>query len=146
MSRKKWSRWEITLLATPFIILGALPLARSLEQSEILRPAIELFQQSEKARRSGCQNWQRQIGLASLQYAADSDSRFPVVISKQPKIAGWADALQPWIKCTSCYHCPDDKVLFNANQWGRVTHLSGSTITCQEFARTQCAFLPQRSW
>ncbi len=115
MDKKKWSRWEIALLFTPLTLLVTPFFARSLKQSDALRPAMELFQQNEKARRRSCQANQRSVFIALLQYTADSDGKFPPATSRQPKVVGWADGLQPWIKCLTCYHCPKDKIIINGN-------------------------------
>ena len=68
----------------------------------------------ENARRSSCQSNLKQIALGAKQYIQDYDEKFPLSIvniggtfsSSRP--AGWADALQPYLKSTQIFQCPSE--------------------------------------
>src|SRR4028119_1811563 len=69
----------------------------------------------ENARRASCQSNLKQIGLGVMQYVRDYDEMMPLVRSTGAGTAigpaptfGWADALQPYLKSISIYHCPSD--------------------------------------
>jgi prepilin-type processing-associated H-X9-DG protein len=118
MRKRRLSRWEVALFGVPLLIFAVPLLLRLTDRMEALHPLIEFFQPAQRARRSTCQSWQQQIGLALLAYAKDSDGKFPVATSSIPRMSGtigWADAIQPWFKCLSCYHCPNSKALPNSN-------------------------------
>ena len=70
----------------------------------------------ENARRSSCQSNLKQIGLGIQQYIQDYDEKFPLAIvststaSPLPagETAGWADAIQPYVKSLQVYQCPSE--------------------------------------
>ena len=65
----------------------------------------------ENVHRASCPANLKQIGLGFLQYAQDHDERLPPIAlnttASQTQPYGWADALQPYIKSTQIYHCPE---------------------------------------
>jgi prepilin-type processing-associated H-X9-DG protein len=77
----------------------------------VLPVFIRITEVAENKHRS-CQTNQRQIGLGFLQYIQDWDDRFALVNVKDAVISEknplrWADALQPYLKSTRIFHCPD---------------------------------------
>ena len=68
----------------------------------------------ENARRVSCQSNEKQIGLGIIQYEQDADEHFPlsVVAQTNPPAAGtpagWADAVQVYIKSLQVFQCPDE--------------------------------------
>jgi prepilin-type N-terminal cleavage/methylation domain-containing protein/prepilin-type processing-associated H-X9-DG protein len=69
----------------------------------------------ENARRASCSSNLKQIGLGLTQYTQDYDESFPLTIvygtASTPPAgvpAGWADAIQPYLKSTQIYQCPSE--------------------------------------
>ena len=64
----------------------------------------------ENARRTSCLSNMKQLGLAFIQYAQDSNERYPGVdaIPHPTYIGGWANMVYPYVKSTGVYGCPDD--------------------------------------
>jgi prepilin-type processing-associated H-X9-DG protein/prepilin-type N-terminal cleavage/methylation domain-containing protein len=54
-----------------------------------------------------CQQNIRQVGLAIKQYLSDYDESFPRV-SSGGVYYGWADAVQPYVKNTQLFQCPNE--------------------------------------
>jgi prepilin-type processing-associated H-X9-DG protein len=72
-----------------------------------------IFARDHGSRRSSCQNNLKQIALGFKQYINDFDAHYPLFMvtsgsSKGVPPYGWADALQPYIKNTQVYQCPND--------------------------------------
>lgn len=99
----------------------------------------------ENARRSSCQWNLKQIMLSVRQYVQDYDERYPLVATSKPSF-GWADAIQPYVKSTQIFQCPNEKTAsdsdpsqlqytdywFNARMAGKSEgqlHDSGQTIS-----------------
>ncbi|MBW3636022.1 MAG: DUF1559 domain-containing protein [Armatimonadetes bacterium] len=68
----------------------------------------------ENARRSSCQSNLKQIALGITQYTQDYDESFPLIrvhtsgpYSDQ-RPAGWAQAIQPYVKSTQILQCPSE--------------------------------------
>jgi prepilin-type processing-associated H-X9-DG protein len=55
-----------------------------------------------------CQSQLKQIMLGTFQYAQDYDEKFPV-LGGSPDAMGWVDALQPYLKSTQIFRCPQEK-------------------------------------
>jgi prepilin-type N-terminal cleavage/methylation domain-containing protein/prepilin-type processing-associated H-X9-DG protein len=89
-------------------------------------------QAREKARLNTCLSDGRQLSLATLMYAQDYDERLPggLGMAYGKRIwagEGWAGNLQPYIKNTGLFHCPDD-ALQNGLSYGynaNLTAISG---------------------
>ncbi len=66
----------------------------------------------ENARRASCQSNMKQLGLAFVQYAQDSDEGLPYGAYYNPpgqeRPVGWAGPIYPFVKATGVYRCPDD--------------------------------------
>jgi prepilin-type N-terminal cleavage/methylation domain-containing protein/prepilin-type processing-associated H-X9-DG protein len=66
----------------------------------------------ENARSSTCLSNEHQIALAVTQYAHDADGVFPyqwrVSIVRPFSIIGWHQLVQPYVKSTAVFRCPDD--------------------------------------
>ena len=63
---------------------------------------------------NSCQSNLKQVALGVMQYVQDYDEHYPLVnvhdtniSSKRP--LGWADALQPYLRSTQIFHCPQNK-------------------------------------
>ncbi len=68
-------------------------------------------QAREKARQISCASNVRQLGLAILQYVQDNDEVMPRGVARGTGVPfgeGWAGAIQPYVKSTGLYKCPDD--------------------------------------
>ena len=57
---------------------------------------------------SGCHSNLKQIGLGFLQYQQDYGDKLPLAASGGTTF-GWADALQPYLKSTQLYQCPQQR-------------------------------------
>lgn len=79
-------------------------------------------QAREKARAVACLSNCRQIGLAFMQYAQDNDDRLPLSTDSSRDLS-WVVTLQPYIKNTQIYRCPDDASI----NW--TTPLPGQAVT-----------------
>ena len=67
----------------------------------------------ENARRASCQSNAKQLGIAFTQYTQDYDELFvPARLDLPPsdgsKVVNWPQLIQPLIKSTQVYQCPDD--------------------------------------
>jgi len=72
----------------------------------------------EKARQTACLSNEKQQTLGMLQYVQDYDETFPRVYGGGPAnhdVVGWSDAIQPYIKSTGVFHCPDDPSAFSTD-------------------------------
>ena len=56
--------------------------------------------------RSNCQSNLKQIGLGFVQYVQDYNEKFPILTTEQ----GWVGALQPYVKSTNIFICPQERV------------------------------------
>lgn len=74
----------------------------------------------ENAKMPSCANNLKQLGLGFMQYTQDYNEHMPLIVVSSASIAdnpstkrnessyyGWADALFPYVKTTSIYHCTD---------------------------------------
>jgi prepilin-type processing-associated H-X9-DG protein/prepilin-type N-terminal cleavage/methylation domain-containing protein len=59
--------------------------------------------------RSSCQQNIRQIGLALKQYLSDYDESFPIIAAVNSETIGWADGVQPYVRNTQLFQCPQDE-------------------------------------
>lgn len=79
--------------------------------------AALLFPVFAKARERGqatvCLSNCRQIGLAFMQYLQENEDRFPLT-SETGATLSWVYTLQPYIKNTQVYRCPND----TSKNWG----------------------------
>lgn len=62
----------------------------------------------EAARATSCKSNIKQLGLAFAQYVQDYDETWPRDTVGGANNAGWADALQPYIKNQGIYQCPSE--------------------------------------
>src|SRR5687768_2024943 len=62
----------------------------------------------ESARASSCKSNLKQIALAFAQYTTDYDETYPKDNTHGASLAGWADAIQPYIKNLGIYQCPSE--------------------------------------
>ena len=75
----------------------------------------------EKARQSTCASNEKQMALAILQYAGDSDETFPFVYnyyndnSGGPSSHAWLYVIQPYLHSNGCEICPDANADKNLN-------------------------------
>lgn len=79
-------------------------------------------QAREKARQTACLSNGRQIGTAFMQYAQDYDECLPLSTDSGRDIS-WTVTLQPYIKNTQIYRCPDDQ----STNWDQP--LTGQAVT-----------------
>lgn len=65
----------------------------------------------ENARRASCQSNMKQLGLAMMQYTQDYDERHPAGLPAPAgwKGIGWAGMLNPYVKSSQIFSCPDDQ-------------------------------------
>ncbi len=61
--------------------------------------------------RNNCMSNLRQIGLGIIQYTHDYDEKYPILTTEQ----GWVGALQPYLKSTQIFACPQEKLRGNDN-------------------------------
>ena len=62
----------------------------------------------ENARRASCQSNMKQLGLAFVQYAQDSDEAFAQGSGINGRMVGLAGPVYPFVKAKGVYVCPDD--------------------------------------
>jgi prepilin-type N-terminal cleavage/methylation domain-containing protein/prepilin-type processing-associated H-X9-DG protein len=78
----------------------------------------------ENARKSSCQNNEKQLGIAFIAYAQDYDEKIVVGyavflngIQNGSDEQGWAQGLYPYIKSNGVFLCPDDATTANPGQY-----------------------------
>ena len=80
----------------------------------------------ENARRTSCQSNLKQLGLAFLQYAQDSDESLPMGQSAGRANLGngdgWAGRINPFVKSAGVFACPDDAAVPVQNTVGGKTY------------------------
>lgn len=79
---------------------------------------LEFFQPHERNSRASCQLKMRQIALSFEMYRQDYNGKYPLIVAGGPRNStseaekgigwGWADALQPYLKSTTCFSCWSD--------------------------------------
>ena len=127
----------------------------------------------ENGRRTVCLSNERQLGLAILQYANESDGRFPSRTQKYaqwdpPSEApstgeGWAGQVYPYLKNTKVFQCPDDltpptpsaqTISYGYNEWipassdvrsmsGRVQTVTKTVLLFEVASSTAQVTLPE---
>jgi prepilin-type processing-associated H-X9-DG protein len=120
---EEWPAWKRTLssFATPLmfilIVLAALTWPTFWQHRSYIS-RIGLWRtwslslsfsssQPHYSRRAYCRSNLKQIMLGIKQYEQDYNDRLPTVASGG-QYSGWADALQPYLKSTQIYQCPQD--------------------------------------
>lgn len=92
-----WRNWS-----WPVRVLGVVGLGLV---AAILFP---VFARTREPHRYGsCQSNLKQIGLGLIQYTQDYDDKFPPLAARGSAY-GWADALQPYLKSTRIFQCPNE--------------------------------------
>ncbi len=76
----------------------------------------------ENARRSSCSSNIKQIGLGFQQYIQDYDEKFPQIRSGANNAAGWAIAMQPYLKSSQIFQCPSESNAPNNVTVGAATY------------------------
>ncbi|MES2459721.1 MAG: DUF1559 domain-containing protein [Armatimonadota bacterium] len=79
-------------------------------------------QAREKARQSACLSNQKQLGLATMQYAQDYDETMPILyyVKNSPSSVHWMDLIYPYIKSEEVFSCPSRKGDPNdPDDWGK---------------------------
>ncbi len=76
-----------------------------------------------------CQSNLKQVALGMFQYTQDYDEKYPIVKGSDTGCGyasswGWADALQPYLKSTSIYHCPSNPQ-YKSKQRSNISHSWG---------------------
>ncbi len=79
----------------------------------------------ENDRKSSCQNNLKQIALGVFQYTQDYNEKYPIVAMNDNGVTatnpyGWADALQPYLKSTQIFHCPQHPFVNNSTRPAQV--------------------------
>jgi len=67
-----------------------------------------LFTRSRVSGPASCQSNLKQIALGIFMYAQDYDNKFPLAIVPD-KTVGWANGLQPYLKSTQIFQCPEEE-------------------------------------
>src|SRR5690242_16771830 len=67
-----------------------------------------LFTRSRVSGPVSCQSHLKQIALGIFMYAQDYDDKLPPAIFPG-KTVGWANGLQPYLKSTQIFQCPEEK-------------------------------------
>ncbi len=92
MKRKAFTLTEILVIVAVLIVVTLL--------------AIPLFMRArDNSHHGSCSSNLKQIGLGLLQYTQDTNEKLPVLTTEQ----GWVGALQPYVKSTQLFQCPDEK-------------------------------------
>jgi prepilin-type N-terminal cleavage/methylation domain-containing protein/prepilin-type processing-associated H-X9-DG protein len=94
-------------------------------------------QAREKARQTTCLSNEKQIGLAVMQYVEDYDETFPMGVNNNWQYS-WVFTVQPYIKSTLAFRCPDDSSGLAIEKNGgpypgdgvAVSYASNGVITC----------------
>lgn len=98
----KLSRSLFYSLGCSLLVLGGIGL--------LLSPFF--LRSKENATKASCQSNLKQIALGVFQYTQDYSEKYPIVAVNESGVSasnpyGWADALQPYLKSTQIYHCPN---------------------------------------
>lgn len=94
LRRHGFTFWQVVIVLGVFVFLYA-----------ILFP---IGRPRHSTRRAQCQSNLKWIALSVKQYVQDHDGRFPLATASKPRF-GWADALQPYVKSTLIYQCPEER-------------------------------------
>lgn len=91
---------------------------------------LPVFAQArENGRRVTCLSNLRQIGAAVSMYAQDYDGVFMPVVSRGQSTVFWFQSLQPYVKDTKIFECPEDDTRsladYNRSSYGYNAHLGG---------------------
>src|SRR5579884_3680788 len=74
----------------------------------------------EKARQISCESNMRQISIALLMYLQDNNEKYPC--GTQGSGVGWAGQIDPLVKSTGAFTCPDDSTPYNLNPNNDITY------------------------
>lgn len=99
-----------------------------------------------------CASNQKQIALAIFQYTMDYDEKYPLIKVHETKLSimrpwGWADALQPYMKATSVFHCPENPQYrnkprpTNPRSWGYTDYFYNSRLSGVSMTNLEAAAL-----
>lgn len=106
---RNWS-WPVRILSVALVGLVA----------AVLFPVFARVRDTPSGHGS-CRSNLMQIGLGLIEYTQDYDEKFPPVVAHGSAF-GWADALQPYVKSTRIFQCPQQ------NEPGQTDpRLSGTT-------------------
>lgn len=135
MKRRKLTRWEWALFATPFLSLMSL-LRLSVGESTPLTWRFLSLSPREQTRKASCQNNFKQLAVAFLQYSQDYNGTFPpaAIGGVRPALVasswtlnppvGWVDALYSYTKSSTVNVCPSSTVpAWNGPNSPRATHM-----------------------
>ena len=97
----KLDRWEYYTLGCTSLVIGT---------GILLNSMYGLGR--ENAKKPSCQSNLKQIALGVFQYSQDYDEKYPLVAVSDTHISeknpyGWVDALQPYLKSTQIFQCPN---------------------------------------
>jgi prepilin-type N-terminal cleavage/methylation domain-containing protein/prepilin-type processing-associated H-X9-DG protein len=97
----------------------------------------------EKARQTDCASNEKQLGIAFLQYAQDSDEAYPSGIWDASNTAGrgWGGQLYPYVKSAAAFTCPDD---IPANGNPSISYCYNTALVTR-ITTTQVATVPYQS-
>ena len=116
--RKRFNFWELILFAAPLTLL-ALPLLLSnwrrdkVFRADVILAKLPSLRARESCGPASCLSSSRHVAFAVMTYTQDYNDKYPLV-NVNPAAGpgapyGWADALQPYLKSTVPYHCPQDR-------------------------------------
>jgi prepilin-type N-terminal cleavage/methylation domain-containing protein/prepilin-type processing-associated H-X9-DG protein len=93
----------------------------------------------ENARRIACTSNMKQINLGMIMYIQDADETWPARtittnIYSSPNYTSWAFAVQPYIKSTQVWRCPDDQSNFTVNtDWSLSNEIAKSYAVVEQY-------------
>ncbi len=95
-------------------------------------------QAREKARAISCASNIRQLGLAVIQYVQDNDEDMPIGVTRGIGAysfgEGWGGSVQPYVKSTGIYKCPDDPTSNTATAPAGASGATGQTYYPTSYA------------
>ena len=109
MKNHRFSLREVTILTLPLLLI----LLAVFSSRVSLYTISPFYQATQKSRRQGCASNLRSISMAMSLYSKDYDRKLSMI--GQTPNSGWAVKIQPYLKSTAPYQCPNETTPSNGS-------------------------------